>query len=338
MQKNEISETILAIESSCDDTAAAVWHRGRIASNVVARQLVHAQYGGIVPEVASRAHQDHIVPVVQEAIRKAGISIRDLDAVAFTRGPGLIGSLLVGMSFAKGLALALDIPLIEVNHLQAHVLSVFGQTPHPDFPYLSLVVSGGHTQIVRVRGPLDMEIIGKTRDDAAGEAFDKSGKLLGLNYPAGPAIDRLARDGQPVFDFPEPQIPGYDFSFSGIKTAIKYFLRDRTAEDPDFISKNMPDICASIQHRIVTILLHKLQRAARDYDMDQIAIVGGVSANSYLRKKATEWAQKENRRVYVPPLAYCTDNAAMIAIAAHHKFLAGDFSSHDADPIPRWNF
>ncbi|WP_128544488.1 tRNA (adenosine(37)-N6)-threonylcarbamoyltransferase complex transferase subunit TsaD [Larkinella soli] len=328
---------LLAIESSCDETSAAVCVNGKIQSNVVATQLVHEQYGGVVPELASRAHQQRIVPVVERALSEANIQKNALNAVAFTRGPGLLGSLLVGASFAKALALALDIPLIEVHHMQAHVLAHFIEPPVPEFPFLCLTVSGGHTQIVLVRDPADMEIIGQTQDDAVGEAFDKTAKLLGLPYPGGPLIDRYARQGNPeAFRFPEVEMPGLDFSFSGIKTAFLYFLRDQTRQNPDFIEQNLPDICAGIQKTLVGILLTKLRKAARQTGIREVALAGGVSANSGLRTALTEMGQKEGWNVYIPRFEYCTDNAAMIAMAAHFKYLKGEFTSQEVSPLPRW--
>jgi len=338
MKKKLIYNTILAIESSCDDTSAAIIKDGVVRSNIVASQEAHRLYGGVVPEVASRAHQNNIVPVVKKALKDADIAVNQLDAVAFTRGPGLIGSLIVGISFAKALALSQDIPMIEVNHLQAHVLSAFAKKPYPSFPFLCLTVSGGHTQIVLVRAPLDMEIIGQSIDDAAGEAFDKSGKMMGLEYPAGPIIDRLAQKGQPIFEFPQPRIQGFNYSFSGIKTAFKYFLRDQVAENPDFIKENLHDISASIQHRIVTILLQKLRKAARSLEINQIAIAGGVSANSYLRKKLQEMGEKERWETYIPPFEYCTDNAGMIAVAAQFKYDEGIFTDQSVGPLAKWKF
>jgi len=327
---------LLAIESSCDETSAAVCVNGKIQSNVVSTQLVHEQYGGVVPELASRAHQQRIVPVVERALRTANIQKNALSAVAFTRGPGLLGSLLVGASFAKALALALDVPLIEVNHMQAHVLAHFIDDPKPAFPFLCLTVSGGHTQLVRVRDYLDLEVIGQTQDDAVGEAFDKTAKLLGLPYPGGPLIDRYAREGNPLaFSFPQTEMPGLDYSFSGIKTAFLYFLRDRTRENPRFIEENLPDICASVQHTLVQMLLTKLRRAARETGIREIALAGGVSANSGLRQALTELGRKEGWNVYIPAFEYCTDNAAMIAIAAHYKYLRGEFTSQEVSPLPR---
>jgi len=330
-----MNHVILGIESSCDDTAAAVLADGRVLSNVVASQEIHRLYGGVVPEVASRAHQENIVPVVDQALKQAGVTKEQLSAIAFTRGPGLIGSLIVGTCFSKALAMSLNIPLVEVHHMQAHVLAHFAEDPKPSFPFLCLTVSGGHTQIVLVRDYLDMEVLGHTLDDAAGEAFDKTGKLLGLDYPAGPLIDKLAKEGNPVFEFPEPKIPGLNYSFSGLKTAILYFLRDQVKEDPDFIKNNLADICASVQQRIVTILLSKLRRAARQTGIREIAIAGGVSANSGLRSALEKMGKKEGWNTYIPRFEFCTDNAAMIALAGYYKFLKGDFASQDVVPDAR---
>ncbi|MEM6966621.1 MAG: tRNA (adenosine(37)-N6)-threonylcarbamoyltransferase complex transferase subunit TsaD, partial [Bacteroidota bacterium] len=316
-----MSTIILAIESSCDDTSAAVIKDGVILSNCVANQAIHKQYGGVVPEAASRAHQINIVPVVDAAIRQAGVKKTDLDAVAFTRGPGLIGSLLVGVSFAKSLALSLDIPMIEVNHMQAHILAHFAEAPKPPFPFLCLTVSGGHTQIVKVNAPLAMELLGETIDDAAGEAFDKTGKLLGLDYPAGPLIDKYAQLGQPVFDFPEPKVGELEFSFSGLKTSILYFLKKQLKANPNFIQENLNDICASVQDRIVSILLKKLKIAVEKTGVKHVAIAGGVSANSDLRKGLKALGEKEGWMTYIPRFEYCTDNAAMIAVTGHFKYL-----------------
>ena len=338
--------TILAIESSCDETSAAVLTDGRIRSNVVATQLIHEQYGGVVPELASRAHQQHIMPVVARALSDADATKSDLSAIAFTRGPGLLGSLLVGASFAKAVALGLNIPLIEVNHMQAHVLAHFiddrtdryagAARPKPAFPFLCLTVSGGHTQIVRVDAPLDMTVIGQTQDDAVGEAFDKSAKLLGLPYPGGPLIDKHAEEGNPLaYRFPMGDMPELDFSFSGIKTAILYFLRDNTKANPDFISQHLPDICASIQHTLVQMLLTKLKRAAKETDIRDIAIAGGVSANSGLRTDLTQLGTELGWTVYIPRFEYCTDNAAMIAMAAQFKYDQGLFTPQTVSPIPR---
>lgn len=327
--------TILAIESSCDDTSAAVVRDGAALSNCIAGQEAHRLYGGVVPEVASRAHQVNIIPVVELALKKAGVAKEDLSAVAFTRGPGLMGSLLVGTSFAKAFALSRNLPLIEVNHMQAHVLAHFAEDPKPAFPFLCLTVSGGHTQIVLVRDFLDMDIIGETLDDAAGEAFDKTGKLLGLGYPAGPHIDRLAREGKPRFPFPEPAVPGLNFSFSGLKTSILYFLKKETSENPDFIKQNLADICASVQEAIVTILLKKLRKAARQTGINEVAIAGGVSANSGLRRALEETGAKEGWTTYIPAFQYCTDNAAMIGVAGYYKYLKGEFSGQEVAPYAR---
>jgi N6-L-threonylcarbamoyladenine synthase len=309
---------------------------GEILSNCVANQDAHRLYGGVVPEVASRAHQINIIPVVDLAIRQAGIKKTDLDAVAFTRGPGLMGSLIVGVAFAKSLALSLDIPLIEVNHMDAHVLAHFAEDPKPTFPFLCLTVSGGHTQIVKVDAPDQMEILGQTLDDAAGEAFDKTGKLLGLEYPAGPIIDKLAQQGKPVYDFPEPRIPDLDFSFSGLKTSILYFLKEQIKADPDFIPHHLNDICASVQDRIVSILLKRLRKAARRTGIKEIAIAGGVSANSDLRNGLAEMGQKEGWQTYIPKFEYCTDNAAMIAVAGYFKYQAGQFTDQSVQPAARF--
>lgn len=332
--------TILAIESSCDDTSAAVIRDGYVMSNLIAGQEVHRSYGGVVPELASRAHQANIVPVIDQALKVAGISVNDLDAVAFTRGPGLLGSLLVGTSFAKGFALARNIPLIEVNHLQAHVLVHFINkkegSPVPGFPFLCLLVSGGHTRIILLRSHLTMETLGNTIDDAAGEAFDKCGKLMGLPYPAGPAIDRLASEGdKKAFTFAKPSIPGLDFSFSGLKTSFLYFLRDRLKEDPEFIEKNRADLCASLQHTIVTILMNKLIKASRDTGITEIGIAGGVSANSGLRNAAIKEAEKRGWNLFIPDLSLTTDNAAMIGITGYYKYLGSDFTGQDVIPMAR---
>lgn len=329
---------ILAIESSCDDTSASVLKDGRILSNCVASQSVHKEYGGVVPEVASRAHQANIVPVVEMALRKAGIEKKDLNAIAFTRGPGLMGSLLVGVSFAKALALSLDIPMIEVNHIQAHIVAHFIDKPQPTFPFLCLTVSGGHTQIVLVKDYLDMEILGTTIDDAAGEAFDKTGKLLGLDYPAGPIIDRLAKEGTARFEFTEPNISNLDFSFSGLKTNILRFLQKNVRQEPSFVKDNIADICASVQARIVSILLNKVKKAAKQTGVNQIAIAGGVSANSGLRIALTALGEKHNWQVFIPKFEYCTDNAAMIAMTAYYKYQQQDFVGQDIAPLARYHF
>ncbi|MDQ3072199.1 MAG: tRNA (adenosine(37)-N6)-threonylcarbamoyltransferase complex transferase subunit TsaD [Bacteroidota bacterium] len=325
--------TILAIESSCDDTAAAVIVNRRIRSNVVSSQPIHEDFGGVVPELASRAHQTNIVPVVNAALREAGVHKSKLDAIAFSQCPGLLGSLLVGSSFAKALALGLNTKLIAVDHLHAHILSHFIDQPEPAFPFLCLLVSGGHTLIIRMESPLKYHIMGKTTDDATGEAFDKGAKMLGLPYPGGPWIDKFSKKGDPMkFDFPLPSTGGYDFSFSGLKTSLLYFLKK---QDPEFIENNLSDICASYQHRIVTYLLKQVQKAAYDTGIHEIGISGGVSANSYLRQELLSFAGKEGWNAYIPSFEYCTDNAAMIAIAAHFKFEAGEFSGQDVVPYAR---
>ncbi len=315
---------ILGIESSCDETSASVCHNGKILSNIIATQSIHTQYGGVVPELASRAHMQNIVPVVDQAMIDAGISLDQLDAIAFTSSPGLIGALLVGTGFAKSLALSLDIPLIAVHHMQAHVLSNLIADSQPEFPFLCLTVSGGHTQIVLCKDALNMEILGETLDDAAGEAFDKTAKLLGLPYPGGPLIDQYAQEGDPKkFHFPEPQIEGLNFSFSGVKTSILYFLQKQLKADPDFISKHLPDICASAQYCIVNILLHKLKKASLQTGIKTICLAGGVSANKGLRNAMQEMAEKYQWKLFIPEMEYCTDNAAMIAVTGYYKFLAG---------------
>jgi len=330
---------ILGIESSCDETSASICADGAILSNVIANQTIHEAYGGVVPELASRVHQQNIVPAVQQAIAKAGIDKKHIDAVAFTRGPGLLGSLLVGVSFAKAFALAKGIPLIEVNHMQAHVLAHFIDDPKPSFPFLCLTVSGGHTQIVLVKDYFDMEVVGQTNDDAAGEALDKTSKILGLPYPGGPLIDKYARLGdQNRYKFPEPQIPGLDFSFSGLKTAILYFIRDNVAANPNFIEEHMNDICASVEKRIVTILLNKLKKAAQQYDIKDIALAGGVSANTGLREGLKQLGEQMGWNTFIPQFQYCTDNAAMIAIAGYYKYLKGDFIGQDVAPLARMPF
>lgn len=328
--------TILAIESSCDDTSAAIVQDGRVLSNKTANQEIHQIYGGVVPEAASRAHQVNILPVVEMAIRAAGVHKNEIDAVAFTRGPGLIGSLIVGVSFAKGFALSHNLPLIEVNHMMAHVLAHFAEDPKPSFPFLCLTVSGGHTQILVVRDYLDMEVIGQTIDDAAGEAFDKTGKMLGLDYPAGPIIDRLAKEGTARFQFPEPKIPRLDFSFSGLKTSILYFLKKQLAENPNFIQENLADICASVQARIVSILMNKLRLAVEETGITELALAGGVSANSGLRQALVEEGLQKGWNTYIPKFEYCTDNAAMIGITGYYKYLQGKFVGHDVSPVARW--
>lgn len=324
---------ILGIESSCDDTSAAVIRDQEIISNLIANQEVHRKFGGVVPELASRAHQQNIIPVVQQALDKAKVHKNKLHAVAFTRGPGLLGSLLVGTSFAKSFALASGIPIIEVDHMEAHILAHFIKEPGiekeiPRFPFLCLTVSGGHTQIVLVKDHFDFAIVGKTIDDAAGEAFDKAAKIMGLPYPGGPLIDQLAKDGnENAFSFPEPSIPGLNYSFSGLKTSFLYFLRDRLKDDPFFIGKNQNDLAASIQKVIVNVLLKKLVRASKEFNIQDIAIAGGVSANSRLRSSLQETAQELDWKVFIPKFEYCTDNAAMIAITGYFKYLNGEFGS-----------
>jgi N6-L-threonylcarbamoyladenine synthase len=334
--------TILAIESSCDDTSVAVIRDGYALSNLIANQDIHMSYGGVVPELASRAHQANIVPVTHQALVKAGVKTEDIDAVAFTRGPGLLGSLLVGTSFAKGFALSQNIPLIEVNHLQAHVLSHFiletGKDNRvPVFPFLCLLVSGGHTRIIVLRSQLEMEVIGNTIDDAAGEAFDKCGKVMAFPYPSGPLIDKLAKEGNPhAFRFAKPRIKGLDFSFSGLKTSFLYFLRDRIKEDPDFIEKNKADLCASLQATIINILVNKVVSAALQTGITEIGIAGGVSANSGLRNEMMREAEKHNWNLFVPKFRYTTDNAAMIGITGYYKYLRGEFAAQDIAPLARY--
>jgi N6-L-threonylcarbamoyladenine synthase len=331
-----VNTVILAIESSCDETAAAVCRDGKMLSNFIANQDVHEKYGGVVPELASRAHMQNIVPVVDRALKDAGVGLKDLSAVAFTQAPGLIGSLLVGAQFAKSLAMALNIPLIAVHHMQAHVMANLIEEPKPEFPFLCLTVSGGHTQIVVCRSPYDLEVIGQTLDDAAGEAFDKSAKLLGLPYPGGPLVDKHAQQGDgKSFKFPEPHIPGLDFSFSGLKTSILYFIQEHTAKDPAFVEKNLSDICASIQERIISILLNKLKSAALQTGIKNICIAGGVSANSGLRKAFKSLGEKYHWNTFIPAFQYCTDNAAMIAITGYYKYLANDFADLSVSPSAR---
>ena len=333
--------TILGIESSCDDTSAAVLRNHVLLSNVIASQAVHIKYGGVIPELASRAHQQNIIPVVDTALRDAGLTASDIDAIAFTRGPGLVGSLLVGVSFTKGLSIARNIPMVEVNHLQGHILSHFidlpdRSLPHPDFPFLCLLVSGGHTQIVRVDSPLEMQIIGTTIDDAAGEAFDKCAKVMGLPYPGGPVIDRLAKEGDPrAFHFARPRVDGYDYSFSGLKTSFLYMLRDAVAQNPDFIEQHKADLCASLQSTIVEILLDKLIRASKETGIRDIAIAGGVSANSGLRNGIVEAGRRRGWRTFLPEFKFTTDNAAMIAMAGYYRYQQGEFSSLDVSPVAR---
>ncbi len=330
---------LLAIESSCDETSAAVMVNGILRSNVISTQLIHTEWGGVVPELASRAHQKSIIPVVQEALQLANINKNDLNAIAFTRGPGLLGALLIGTSFAKSLALSLNIPLIEVNHMQAHVLAHFIEDPKPEFPFLCLTVSGGHTQIVWVKSALEMEIIGETMDDAVGEAFDKTAKLIGLPYPGGPLIDKLAKEGNPDrFKLPMGEIPGLNFSFSGIKTAILYFLQKEQKANPDFIENNKADICASVQKTLIEILLRKVKKAMKEKKCRQIAIAGGVSANSGLRTRIKEMGEEQGWEVFIPAFSYCTDNAGMIAMAGHFKALAGMYSNQNVSPLARMEF
>ena len=337
---------ILAIESSCDDTSAAVIRDGILLSNVTASQGVHEEFGGVVPELASRAHQLNIVPVVDAALKRAGVTTDELSAIAFTRGPGLLGSLLVGTSFAKGLALANNIPLVEVNHLQAHILAHFieakGERQEakgdgvPNFPFLCLLVSGGNSQIVLVKDHYTMEIIGQTIDDAAGEAFDKCAKIMGLPYPGGPWIDRLAKEGNAeAFAFAKPNIPGYNYSFSGLKTSFLYFLRDNLKENPNFIEENKADLCASLQKTIIDILINKLKKAAKDLNITEIAVAGGVSANSGLRDALLDLGHRHRWKVHIPPFAYTTDNAAMVAQAGYYRYLKGDFCPIDAAPYAK---
>lgn len=336
-----MSITILGIESSCDDTSASILKDGIIYSNIIANQTVHMDYGGVVPELASRAHQQNIIPVVHQAMQKAGVTADEIDAVAFTRGPGLLGSLMVGTSFAKGFAMAKNIPLIEVNHLQAHILAHFiddlkNTYDHPEFPFLALLVSGGNSQIIVVKDHLEMEVIGETIDDAAGEAFDKCAKVMGLPYPGGPIIDRNAKQGNPhAFEFSRPKIQGLDYSFSGLKTSFLYFIRDKVKENPNFVQDNMNDLCASLQYTIVDILMNKVKRAARETGIKQVAIAGGVSANSGLQNALHEAAEKYNWKVYVPQLGYSLDNAAMIAITGYFKYLRNEFVGQDTAPFAR---
>jgi len=327
---------ILAIESSCDETSAAVVRDGVVLSNLIATQKVHELYGGVVPELASRAHMQNIIPVVDVALKQAGMDKDDITAVAFTQAPGLIGSLLVGTSFAKAFAQARNLPLISVHHMQAHVLAHFIEDPKPQFPFLCLTVSGGHTQIVLCKSHLDMEVLGETVDDAAGEAFDKVAKMLGLPYPGGPMVDKNAKLGDPKrFTFPITDMKGYDFSFSGIKTAVLYFLQNEKKNDPDFAEKNMNDICASVQYTIIRMLMNKLKRAANELQIKHVGIAGGVSANSGLRQALTEVGEKNGWQVYIPKFEYCTDNAAMIGITAHYKYLKGEFADITVTPSAR---
>lgn len=336
-----MKEYILAIESSCDDTSAAVLRGTTILSNVIANQEVHRQYGGVIPELASRAHQQNIIPVVDAAIKQANINKKQICAIAFTRGPGLLGSLLVGTSFSKAFALAMNIPLIEVNHINGHILSLFAQeenniTKVPEFPFLCLAVSGGHTQIIRVDDYFDLKILGKTIDDAAGEAFDKTAKIMGLPYPGGPIIDKMAKDGNPqAFTFSKPHIPGLDYSFSGLKTSFLYFIRDRLKEDENFIDNHKADLCASIQKEIIDILMDKLIKAAKDTGIKHVAIAGGVSANSALQNTMRETGKRYGWEVFIPKFKFSTDNAAMIGIAGYLKYQRGEFATQDLTPYAR---
>lgn len=327
---------ILAIESSCDDTSAAIISNGKVLSNLVATQKVHEQYGGVVPEMASRAHMQNIVPVVDVALKQAGVSRDELTAVAFTQSPGLIGSLLVGACFAKAFAQSLKLPLLSVHHMQAHVLAHFIDEPHPQFPFLCLTVSGGHTQIVLCHSHLDMEVIGETQDDAAGEAFDKTAKMLGLPYPGGPLVDKLAQSGNPhKYTFPISDIKGYGFSFSGVKTAVLYFLQEQKRNNPAFVEENINDICASVQHTIIKTLLLKFEQAAKEYGVQHLGIAGGVSANSGLRVAFADMCTKNGWQAHIPQFQYCTDNAAMIGITGYYKYLLGDFSDMNVSPTAK---
>ena len=330
---------ILAIESSCDETSVAICNNGKITANVIANQTIHQNYGGVIPELASRVHQQNIVPVIQQALSDAKVNKKDLNAVAFTRGPGLLGSLLVGVSFAKSFALGLDLPLIAVNHMHAHILAHFIDDPKPSFPFLCLTVSGGHTQIVLVKSYFEMEIIGETLDDAAGEAFDKTAKILKLPYPGGPLVDKHAQLGNPLaYKFAVPQIKDFNYSFSGFKTSILYFIRAQEKENANFITENLNDICASVQYSIVNILLTKLKKAASEMGISEIAIAGGVSANSGLRTSLQSMATQEGWNIYIPAFEYCTDNAAMIAMAGHFKYMNQDFVGQDVAPLSRMEF
>ncbi len=330
---------LLAIESSCDETSASIIIDGKVINNIIATQSIHENYGGVVPELASRAHQQNIVPVVEEALKDANIKKTDLSAIAYTKGPGLLGALLVGSSFAKSLAYGLDIPLIGVNHMQAHILAHFIEDPKPEFPFLCLTVSGGHTQIVKVTNYLEMEVVGETKDDAVGEAFDKCAKILGLPYPGGPLIDKYAKEGDPKkFSFPQTVMDGLNYSFSGIKTAFLYFLREEVKKDENFIKDNMPDLCASIQYTLIEMLVKKLKEASRQFNINEIAIAGGVSANSGLRSRLEEIASSSQWNVYIPKMEYCTDNAGMIAMAGHFSYLEQRFEPLTETPAPRMRF
>lgn len=334
-----MSINILAIESSCDETSAAVISNGKVLDNIIAIQEVHSKYGGVVPELASRAHQQQIVPVVDNALKTANMKLNNLDAVAFTQGPGLLGALLVGSSFAKSIALGLNIPLIAVNHMKAHILAHFIEDPKPKFPFLCLTVSGGHTQIVKVNDYLDMEILGETKDDAVGEAFDKCAKLMGLKYPGGPLIDKYAKEGNPdSHDFSKSSLPGLDYSFSGIKTSFLYYIQNMSQKNPEFAGKNIADLSASIQKHLIEMLMEKLILASEQEGINEIAIAGGVSANSGLRNTMNELAKDKGWNIYIPKFEYCTDNAAMIAITAHYKFLKEDFVDMSVSSMPRITF
>lgn len=331
--------TILAIESSCDETSVSICNNGKITANVVANQTIHQNFGGVIPELASRVHQQNIVPAVHQALLDAKVTKKDIDAVAFTRGPGLLGSLLVGVSFAKAFALANNLPLISVNHMHAHILAHFIGDRKPSFPFICLTVSGGHTQLVLVKDFHKMEIIGETLDDAAGEAFDKTAKILDLPYPGGPMIDKYAKNGNPLkYQFAVPRIDGLNFSFSGFKTSILYFIKDEVKKNPDFIQQNLEDICASVQYSIVNILLNKLKKATEEYSIKQVAIAGGVSANSGLRNGLEEMASKLGWETFIPDFQYCTDNAAMVGIAGYYKYLAEDFVDQSITPAARMDF
>ena len=332
---------VLGIESSCDDTSAAVLRGNTLLSNVIASQVVHKEYGGVVPELASRAHEQNILPVVSEAIKRAGISASDLDAIAFTRGPGLLGSLLVGVNYAKGLAMSLGIPMVEVNHLHAHVMAHFieeegEEHQSPEYPFLCLLVSGGNSQIILCHSPYKMEIIGQTIDDAAGEAFDKCAKVMGLGYPGGPIVNRLANEGNPnAFKFAKPNVPGYDYSFSGLKTSFLYTLRDELKLNPNFVEENKEDLCASLQHTVIEILMKKLRLAAKDLKIKHVAVAGGVSANTGLREAFVEHARRYGWSIYIPKFAYTTDNAAMVAMSGHYNYLEGKQNTMDTVPYAR---
>lgn len=334
---------ILGIESSCDETSAAVIRNHKVLSNVIANQKIHELYGGVVPELASRAHQKNIIPVLDRALKEANVSQSDLSAVAYTNGPGLIGSLMVGTSFAKSFAMALNIPIIEVNHMQAHVLAHFAVKNEDDFkapafPFLCLTVSGGHTQIILVKDYFDMEILGQTNDDAAGEAFDKIAKIIGLPYPGGPLVDKFASEGNPLaFKFPHPRSPGFDFSFSGLKTSVLYFLKKEKEKNPDFVEQYKNDLCASVQHTIVSILIEKLEKASLETGIKEIAIAGGVSANNGLRNALKKMQSDKGWNIFIPPFEYCTDNAAMIAVTGYFKYLKNDFALQDSAPFARFN-